>query len=190
MGSGYNTSLAMGRSARRKSSTRTPFHFYLNVPAYEYELECGHSFRSRTPMIANAEENERLLVWCDHCREYMFPYPDPVNQPVSNDEAIAFEQDKGILMERLGIHLQGIGFLQTDADIAITAHDFGIPVKAVKQVNAALNAPEITNGAPDMCQKGLHEMTPANTVFMSGRRRCRACKLEANRLSRLRVKAA
>lgn len=189
MGSGYNTSLAVGRSARRRSSERQPIHFYLDVPIYTYELECLHTFNSRSPMVenANAADHEELLVWCDRCNSYSRPLPEPVNQSVSNDERIAFEQDKGIIRERIARALQAEGFLQTDEDLANAAQHYGIPVLEIKRINAGLTAAE-GNAGPEMCRAGLHELTPENLVFMKGRRRCRACKLNEQRNRRAKSK--
>lgn len=187
MGAGYNTSLAIGRSTRRKSSTRTAIHFYLDVPVYEYELECGHSFNSRTPMIENAEDHEELLVWCGRCRKYMAPW-EPLNQPVSNDEIIAFEQDKGIIRERVALALQTEGYPESEHDLAEAAQKYGIPVREIRQINAGLTATENQTGAPEMCRANLHELTPENLIFRHGRKACRQCDLIAQRNRRARNK--
>jgi hypothetical protein len=190
MGSGYNTSLAIGRSTRRQSSERTPIHFYLNVIMYDYELECGHDFRTRTPFIENAEEHELLLAWCDLCHDWMPLYPDPVNQPVSNDEAVSLNQDEGILKERAARAMQSAGFLQTDEDLARVASEHGISVKEIRKINAGLTAPEGLSGLPEMCRAGTHELIGDNLIFRHGRRACRACDLTAQRARRAAKKTA
>lgn len=194
MGSGYNTSLAAGRSARNKAATRTPVHFYLDVPYYVYELPCKdtltgepHTFRSRTPATS---QGGMYHFWCTRCREYREVRAithQPVNRPHSKpgdgpDEVVGLEQDKGILRERIAKALQGRGFLETDEQIASAAVEFGVPVAEIKRINAGLVAPEGLSGLPDMCQAGLHEMTTDNTATeSSGRRTCRACRLTATR---------
>lgn len=183
MGSGYNESVAASRSARGKASTRTPIHFYLAVPVYEYDLGCGrnqhlHTFQSRTPM-----ENGDI-VWCSGCQEFREISTEPLNRPISTDEVVAFEQDKGILRERIARFLQDIGFIDNEADVANLAVQFGVPVAEIKRINAGLKAPEGLSGLPDLCSKGLHEMTPDNISVTRNRRQCKACKLEAQRLRR------
>lgn len=184
MGSGYNDSLAVSRGARGKASTRTPIHFYLAVPYYEYDLGCGrnshlHTFQSRTP-IDNGD-----MVWCSGCQEFREVNTEPLNRPVTTDEVVAFEQDKGILRERIAMRLQDMGFVDNEADIMELAISFGVPVAEIKRINAGLKAPEGLSGLPDMCAKGLHEMTPDNiAVNGAGRRNCKACKSEAQRARR------
>lgn len=183
MGSGFNGSLAVSRGARTKASTRTPIHFWLTVPMYEYDLGCGrekhlHTFQSRTPITTDDEP----LVWCTGCQEYRTPQPEPLNQPVSNDERIAFEQDKGILRERIALQIQDRGFVETDAEIAQMAVEFGVPVGEIKKINAGLRAPEGLSGLPDLCKANLHEMTPENiAVDGRGRRYCKICYNDARR---------
>lgn len=186
MGSGYNDSLAASRSARGKASTRTPIHFYLTVPMYEYDLGCGrnehlHTFQSRTPM------EPVDIVWCSGCQEFRELSADvePLNRPVSTDEVVAFEQDKGILRERIARALQDIGFVDNEDDIANMAVLFGVQVGEIKRINAGLKAPEGISGLPDLCSKGLHEMTVDNiSLNGAGRRNCKACKLDAQRARR------
>jgi hypothetical protein len=190
MGSGYNDSLAVSRGARGKASTRTPIHFYLAVPYYEYDLGCGrnshlHTFQSRTPFWN--EDSETVTVWCSGCQEFreVSTTLEPLNRPTSTDEVVAFEQDKGILRERIAMRLQDMGFVDNETDIMELAIKFGVPVAEIKRINAGLKAPEGLSGLPDMCAKGLHEMTPDNiAVNGAGRRNCKACKSEAQRARR------
>lgn len=190
MGSGYNDSLAVSRGARGKASTRTPIHFYLTVPVYEYDLGCGrnahlHTFQSRTPL----EPND--MVWCSGCQEFREVTTDPLNRPISTDEIVAFEQDKGILRERIAMHLQDMGYVDNEEDITQLAISFGVPVSEIKKINAGLKAPEGLSGLPDMCAKGLHEMTPDNiSLNGGGRRNCKACRLDAQRLRRQKKREA
>jgi hypothetical protein len=184
MGSGYNESLAASRSARGKADTRTPIHFYLTVPYYEYDLGCGknahlHTFQSRTP-IDNGD-----WVWCSGCQEFREVTTEPMNRPTSTDEVVAFEQDKGILRYRIALQLQDMGFVDNEADVAVLAVEFGVPVAEIKRINAGLKAPEGLSGLPEMCSKGLHEMTVDNiSLNGAGRRNCKACKTEAQRARR------
>lgn len=188
MGSGFNDSLAVGRGARTKASTRTPIHFWLTVPMYEYDLGCGreshlHTFQTRTPFSSD----EPIVVWCTGCQEYREINPDnePLNRPISTDEVVAFEQDKGVLRERIALVIQDIGFIENDADIAKLAVKFGVPVGEIKRINAGLRAPEGLSGLPDLCKAGLHEMTLDNIVVNgSGRRNCRTCWNDARRTRR------
>lgn len=184
MGSGYNESVAASRSARGKASTRTPIHFYLTVPVYEYDLGCGrnehlHTFQSRTP-IDNGD-----VVWCSGCQEFREVSTDPLNRPTSTDEVVAFEQDKGILRERIARFLQDIGFIDNEADVAKLAVQFGVPVAEIKRINAGLKAPEGLSGLPDLCKAGLHELTSENIgVDGHGRRYCKACRTAAQKARR------
>lgn len=189
MGSGYNDSLAASKSARSKASTRTPVHFYLTVPYYEYDLGCGrnqhlHTFQSRTPF------QDLETVWCSGCEEFrILQEPQPLNRPVSTDELVAFEQDKGILRERIARELQDMGFLSNEAEVMEMAIKFGVPVAEIKRINAGLRAPEGLSGLPDMCSKGLHEMTIDNTMVSGGRRQCKACYNIARRANRAAKRA-
>lgn len=189
MGSGYNQSEATSRSMRSKASTRTPISFWLGVPTYEYDLGCGkndhlHTYQTRTPLISD-DEGTDIIVYCSGCQEFRVvdPNTEPLNRPISTDEIVAFEQDKGVLRERIARHLQDIGYLDNDADIAKMAVEFGVPVGEIKKINAGLRAPEGTSGSPDMCAKGLHEMTIDNILVKSGRRTCKACYREKDRLA-------
>jgi hypothetical protein len=192
MGSGYNDSVAASNSARGKASTRTPVHFYLDVPMYEYDLGCGrnahiHSFQSRTPLVPIDDDENTITVWCSGCQEFreIDASTEPLNRPTSTDEVTAFEQDKGILRERIALNLQDIGFIDTEAEVIELAVKFGVPVGEIKKLNAGLRAPEGLSGLPDMCAKGLHEMTPDNiSLNGAGRRNCKACKLDAQRARR------
>ena len=189
MGSGYNDSLAVSRGARSKASTRTPVHFYLDVPMYEYDLGCGrnehlHTFQSRTPFMADDEDT--VTVWCSGCQEFRQINKDtePLNRLVSTDEITAFEQDKGILRERIALAIQDVGFVDKEDDIIDMAVKFGVKISEVKRINAGLRAPEGLSGLPDMCAKGLHEMTLDNTAVAGGTRRCKACRTESQRARR------
>lgn len=191
MGSGFNDSLAVGRGARTKASTRTPIHFWLSVPMYEYDLGCGreshlHTFQTRTGFVSEDE----IVVWCSGCQEYRTVdlETEPLNRPLSTDEIVAFEQDKGILRERIAMVIQDIGFIDNDADIAKIAVKFGVPVGEIKKINAGLRAPEGLSGLPDLCKAGLHEMTLENIAITRGRRQCKACRAEAQRNRRLIAK--
>lgn len=202
MGSAHNDSLDVGRSARNRASTRYPIHFYFNVPLYEYDLHCGtaeriHSFQSRTPLLPFLDldtdygNETEAMVWCSSCREYRVIHRDeePLNKVVSADDLVAFEQDKGILRERIALAIQDAGFLETDAEIAKIAVQFGVPVSEVKRLNAGLKAPEGLSGEPDMCSAGLHEMTPENIKVANGRRRCLACYRERDKEAKARSRA-
>lgn len=191
MGSGYNPSEAASASARGKASTRTPIHFWLTVPMYEYDLGCGrndhlHTFQTRTPFVGMEDDDSTLTVWCSGCQEFRVIDIEqaPLNQPVSNDERIAFEQDKGLLRERIALKVQDQGFLEHDEEIAIMAVEFGVPVAEIKKINAGLRAPEGLSGMPDLCSKGLHEMTIENIAISHGRRQCKACHNAARKASR------
>lgn len=196
MGSGYNDSLASSKSARSKASTRTPIFFYLNVPMYEYDLGCGrnqhlHTFQSRTP-FTQMDEEEQGSVWCSGCHEFREVNPDmePLNRPTSTDEVVGFEQDKGILRERIGLQLQDMGFVDNEADVATLAVEFGVPVAEIKRINAGLRAPDGLSGIPDMCKANLHELTPENIgVDGHGRRYCKACRTDAQRRRRAQKRA-
>lgn len=199
MGSGYNTSVAAGRSARNRASVRTPVYFWLDVPYYVYDLGCGtttliHVFRSRTPAVP---VNGEFTFWCDRCRSYkVISEIAPTNRPISTDEVVAMEQDKGVLRERIARELQSRGYLNTDEQIALAAAEFGVPVLEIKRINIALTAPEGQSGLPDVCRAGLHEMTVDNTLPTTkgseGTRRCRACQVQGSRerMQRMRARKA
>ena len=193
MGAAHNNSLDVGKSARNKASTRTPIHFWLDVPMYEYDIGCGtrehiHTFQSRTPLVPAEEHDDFVIVWCASCQKYQTIDGDnlaePLNQPVSNDEKIAFEQDKGLLRERIAWHVQDLGYLDDDESIMRLAIQHGVPVAEIKKINAGLKAPETFNGAADLCAAGLHEMTIDNITVAGGRRRCKACRTLAQRARR------
>jgi hypothetical protein len=198
MGSGYNDSLAVSRGARGRAETRSPIHFYLSVPVYQYDLHCGtservHLFRSRTPVVApdfHDDDGNELpsIVWCEYCQMYREIALDaePLNQPVTNDEKIAFEQDKGIMRERIAMVIQDMGYLDNDTEIMELAIQFGVPVSEIKKMNAGLKAPEGLSGQPDMCAAGLHEMTVDNMKIVNGRRTCLACYREKDRQAKQR----
>lgn len=202
MGSGYNDSLAASRGARTRASTRTPIHFWLTVPMYQYDIGCGtdtrvHIFMSRTPVIA-IDDEDSCVVWCENCQEFRVidsPEPEPLNQPISNDEKIAFEQDKGLLRERIGLAIQDAGYLESDEKIReFILRDWSlesgfvlqVPNREIKKLNAGLKAPEGLSGQPDLCKAGLHEMTIDNIKIKSGRRSCLACHREKDRQSAAR----
>lgn len=208
MGSGYNTSLAAGRSARGKARTRTPIWFWLDAPLYVYELPCGgtwdtgdqHLFRSRTPATSFGGE---YTFWCERCQQYRSINAlthQPINRDHSTDEVVAWEQDKGILRERIGRWLQDRGYLETEAEIAETAArnwaigdkatPVHVPVTEIRRINVGLTAAPGQDGLPDVCAAGLHEMNPGNTaVESSGRRTCRACRLVAQSERKRRQRA-
>lgn len=191
MGSGYNTSLASGRGARRTASIRTPIHFWLDVPMYEYELHCGngnHTFLSRTPISPLAidlgddyeDYEDYCVVWCDKCQEYRViddVKPEPLNRPVSTDEVTAFEQDKGLIREKIARELQNRGLLTEESQLAKAAVEFGVPVREIRLINAGL----VATDEPDMCQAGLHLLTEDNISFTRGRRQCKACRAIAQK---------
>jgi hypothetical protein len=193
MGSGYNPSVAATASARGKASTRTPIHFWLSVPYYIYDLGCGtktntHTFRSRTPLVAAEEHDDFVIVWCDRCQNYTKVdgrEPEPLTQPVSNDERIAFEQDKGVLRERIAMAVQDEGYLENDDQIMEMAIMYGVPVGEIKRINAGLRAPEGLSGQVDLCKANLHEMTPDNIAITRNRRQCKACRAIAQRNRRI-----
>jgi LysM domain-containing protein len=209
MGSGHNESLSVSRGARGRASTRTAIHFWLDVPLYEYELQCGvngdHTFLSRNPVLARTNDEgfpieDFCVVWCDRCQEFRVidsPEPEPSNLVAlekiahrmkkivtSLDDAMGFEQDKGILRERIAQEIQDRGYLTTDAEITDLAVEFGVPVGEIKKLNAGLKAPDIVAGQPDMCQAGLHEMTVDNIAITRGRRQCKACRAIAQKKRR------
>lgn len=180
-----NPSLAVGRAARDKASTRTPVQFYLDVPTYVYDLSCkdletgeSHLFRSRTPATPMGG---MYHFWCERCREYQSVRAishQPINRPHSTDELVALEQDQAILRERIAREILARGFLETEEGLAEVADEFGVPVREVRIVSASLAAPDL----PTVCRAGLHELGPGNLEFESnGRRTCRACRLETTR---------
>lgn len=194
MGSGYNDSLAVSRGARGKASTRTPIHFYLEVPMYEYDLGCGrnehlHTFQSRTPLIAS-DDGKPVMVWCSGCQEFreITSEKQPLNRPISTDEVVGFEQDKGIIRERIALDIQDLGFIDKEEDFIALAVKHGVKISEVKRLNAGLRAPEGLSGLPDMCAKGLHEMNIDNIIVTNGRRKCRACWNAARRERRSKGK--
>jgi hypothetical protein len=191
MGAAHNNSLDVGNSARRKASTRTPVHFYLSVPMYEYDLQCGtrdriHTFQSRTPVVPAEEHDDSVILWCDHCQNYTkveIEYLEPLNRPISTDELTAFEQDKGLLRERIAMAIQDAGYLESEIEIVEMALLYGVPVAEIQKINAGLRAPEVVIGE-DLCKAGLHVMTVDNIALSHGRRQCKACRTEAQRVRR------
>lgn len=76
-GSGYNTSLSVGRSVRRQANSRNSIWFWLDGPFYVYDMGCGpehkpHEYRSRTPLLVSDEDPDGVIVWCGQC--LMFQY--------------------------------------------------------------------------------------------------------------------
>lgn len=196
MGAAHNNSIDVSHSARRKASTRTPVHFYLTVPLYEYDLGCGdkehlHTFQSRTPMVAAEEHDGFCIVWCDRCQNYTkidSHEPEPLNRPISTDELTAFEQDKGILRERIAMAVQDAGYLEDDGQIMEMAVLHGVPVGEIKKINAGLKAPEIIG--QDLCKAGLHEMTFENIKVTKHGRQCLTCYREKDRAAKARRRAS
>jgi hypothetical protein len=198
MGSGRNESLSVMRSARTRASNRTPVHFWLSVPYYEYDLECGtkqhiHTFQSRTPLTPAEEHDDFITVWCNYCQSYTKidgRNHEPLNRSISTDEFVGFEQDKGILRERIALAVQDEGFLEHDAQIREFAIMYGVPVAEIKKINAGLRAPSGLSGEPDICKAGLHEMTSENTkVDGHGRRGCLACYRLRDKEAKARLRA-
>jgi hypothetical protein len=98
-------------------------------------------------------------------------------------KGIAIEQDNGVIRERIARALQERGFLDTDADIAQAAVEFGVTVGEIKKINAGLSAAD--SGEPDMCRADLHEMSINNVgVDGHGRRYCKTCRTNAQRARR------
>lgn len=194
MGSGRNESLSVMRSVRTKASSRTPVHFYLDVPQYEYDLDCGtkehiHTFQSRTPLVAAEEHDDFCIVWCNYCQNYSKiegREPEPLNRPITTDEVVGWEQDKGIMRERIALAIQDEGYLEDDAVIREFAMMYGVPVMEIKKINAGLRAPDGLSGIPDLCKAGLHEMTPDNIAITRDRRQCKACRTIAQSERRAR----
>jgi hypothetical protein len=208
MGSGYNDSVSASNVARGKASIRQPIHFWLDVPYYEYELPCStgthvHTYQSRTPIMprvlgdaanTDAPDMEDFnVVWCERCQDFTViddAYPEPLNRSKEADEYIAFLQDKGLLRERVALELQSRGLLDTEAEIAEAAVEFGVPVGEIKKINAGLTAIDNQSGLPLLCKAGLHEMTFDNTKVDSKGKRCLACyrKADAEAKARRREK--
>ncbi len=209
MGSGYNDSLALGRSARSKASARTPVFFWLNVPLYEYPLECaaGHVYRTRTPILMDDDEieeeplPEETMVYCERCDDYVAIPKDTiaVNLSLNHDIYLdkrtkrirgnAIEQDNGVLRERIARELQARGFLDSDEDMAKAAVEFGVPVSEIRKINAGLSASETgTSTQSEMCRAGKHEMTLDNIDVVGKFRTCKACRRESQQARRARSK--
>jgi hypothetical protein len=206
-GSGYNVSLAAGRSVRRHASARTPVWFWLEGPLHVYDMGCGpdtkpHEFRSRTPLLVTEDDPEGLVVWCGQCLMFRYvgvhetlseatglPTEDLFRDKRGALQGVAIEQDNNVLRERVGRVLQARGFVHTDEEIAAMAVEFGLPVAEIKKINAGLSAPESGDG-PELCRAGLHEMTLNNVYVTEGKRKCRLCRNIAQNKRRAAKKVA
>lgn len=196
-GSGYNVSLAAGRSVRREAGSRGPIWFWLDGPFHIIDMGCGpehkpHLYRSRTPLLATDDDPEGLIVWCGQCLMFRYvgardahpvllavtglPPEDMYEDKRGRLQGVAVAQDDNVLRERVGRELQNRGFVHTEGEIAAVALEFGVPVAEVKKINAGLSASD--NGAAgqvEMCRAGKHEMSLGNVKVKNGRRACRAC---------------
>lgn len=195
-GSGYNVSLAEGRSMRRHASARTPIWFWLDGPFHVYDMGCGpdskpHKFRSRTPLLAAEEDPDGVIVWCGQCLMFRYmgahatieatglPQEDLYMDKRGRHQGVAIELDNNVLRERVARELQARGFVHTEEEITAVAVEFGLPVAEVKKINAGLSAPE--TGEIELCRSGRHEMTLDNVLVKSGRRTCKLCYRERDR---------
>lgn len=214
MGSGHNPSVSVSNSARRKASNRTASSFWADVPVYQYELECTDVFRTRTPIPQAGYDEEQPEMWCELCQQYRALFSlEPLNQPVSNDEAIGLAQDVGIVKERIANAMQQIGFLSSEGDLerfytkGTVQYGIGedeIPVKelmakygislvGLRKINMGLTAVEGLT-LPELCPAGLHEMTLSNVYLTTERgttrKRCRICYNAAKQERRVKSKKA
>jgi hypothetical protein len=186
MGSGFNHSLASGRAARRKATVTTAAQYWLDVPVYVYSLPCGetHEFRSRTPATSF---DGFYFFWCERCkmiRAVRAIDHQPYNRPHSTDEIVAFEQDKGIIRERLARFIQHSGFLETEEQLAQTAALYGVPVSEVRRINAGMVPKAVYLPTVELCKARKHEMVENNWDFVNGRKTCKACRRERQRARR------
>ena len=126
---------------------------------------------------------DETSVYCRWCGDWVnVEGLTPINSPHSNDERIAFEQDKGILRERAAMLMLSDGVPETEEAIAEFVSVHGIPVREVRKITAALVAPVPRNTQEfNMCRAGKHELTPDNVLFTRGRRQCKACHNEKRR---------
>jgi hypothetical protein len=145
-----------------------------------------HTFQSRTPLLAAEEHDDFCIVWCERCQNYTKiegREPEPINRLITTEDLVMFEQDKGILRERIAMAIQDEGYLENDGQIMEMAVMYGVPISEVKKINAGLRAPDGLSGQPDLCKAGLHEMTMENILIKSGRRTCKACYREKDRIA-------
>lgn len=184
MHGGYNPSILAALAVRRQAQIRTPVHYWLSVPVYEYSLDCGHYFYSRTLLLPY--EDEDVIVWCEKCEAFIEPPTEP-EKTYFGDEWVAYEQDKGLLRERIARELQADGFPQTEAELAEAAVRFGVPVSEIRQINQGLTAPPGLT-LPELCKKGKHEMTIENIKPTRSGRQCLMCHTEAQRQRRAKAK--
>ncbi len=84
-GSGFNVSLAAGRTVRRQAGTRTAIWFWLEGPFYVYDMGCGpedkpHEYRTRTPLLISEEDDpDGVVVWCGQCLMFQYLNAGSVN---------------------------------------------------------------------------------------------------------------
>jgi hypothetical protein len=195
-GSGYNLSLSVGRAARGKATTRTPVHFYLDVPLYTYELPCvdtlgnPHTFRSRTPI---GNDPRFYPLWCERCQVYQHvnPVTVAVEPPPSTDEPVSLAQDKGIMRERVSSWLGRNAYLAADAEgeagmYAEAQIRFGLSLAETRRLFAGITMPASRSDSPDKCRAGTHLLTEDNIMpGYGGRgRQCRTCFNERRRANR------
>lgn len=213
-GSGYNVSLAAGRSVRREAGSRTPVWFWLDGPFYVIDMGCGpddkpHEYRSRTPLLATEDDPEGLIVWCGQCLMFRYvgerdahpallvatglPPEDMFENTRGQLQGVAVRQDDNVLRERVARELQNRGFVDTDEQIAAMAVEFGLPVAEIKRINAGLSASDNrAAGQIETCRAGTHLLTLDNILVKGGRRTCKACYREKDRQAAMarRAKAA
>ncbi len=197
-GAGYNPSLSVGRAARSKASTRTPVHFWLDVPLYKIDLPCGHAFLSRTPLDHGQLAIAFEPLYCARCRDYKMVnvMTTPVVQPRPTDELTNLEQDKGVLRERAAIWLarnaakawtpEGEAALMEEAMVL-----FGLTQTDARRIFVGVVQSESGPSASlAMCRAGLHPLTPDNVDIVGKYRTCKECRRIKQRERRERVKAA
>lgn len=204
-GKKYNPSLSVMRAAREKATTRTPSHFYTDVPMYVVELPCQstfdnqpHTFRSRTlPWELPAFVGHFVPLWCDRCKvnRWVSPLVQPLNWPDKHptDQIVAAAQDKGILRERCAMWMARHAWRAWDeageADLYEEAiRRFGVTMTEARRLFNGIVRPQGVGPAPDMCRAGKHEMTDDNTLIQATGRRCRACYNEGRAARRKKAK--
>jgi hypothetical protein len=205
-GAGYNPSLSAGRAARSKATTRTPVHFWLDVPLYRIHLPCldeageslGHVFLSRTPLPEDLPDAVTAQpLYCGLCRldRWVIPAGTAVEWPKPTDEQTNLEQDRGIMKERAAIWLARNAARAWDAEgeasLMEEATDlFGLTMTEVRRLFAGIVQSDAGPSASlAKCRAGLHWLTPGNIDIVGKYRTCKACRRAKQQARREKAKS-
>lgn len=139
----YRTSFAV--LLRRESASRSlsGMSYQDKLPAYSYELPCGHPFRSMSRSAPS--DDGRHWFWCRHCHSYtalddghIGLYESPPRHPSGkrmSDAELARNIDLAIKRDRIAAYYR---LHWANARILDVAKALGVSEKLVRPVAAAL----------------------------------------------------